>query len=759
MGKIIILDENTVNKIAAGEVVERPASVIKELVENSIDAGATVINVEIRNGGISFIRVTDNGCGMSEDDAAMAFESHATSKIRRADDLGSITSMGFRGEALASIAAVSKVQMLTRTHDSVQGICVTVAGGSINEIRPAGCPAGTSITVNELFFNTPARYKFLKKDAAEAGYAADILTRIALSHPGISFTFTNNGRKVMHTPGNGDLKSTIFSIYGAETAKYLAKVDYEDKGIKLDGYAGLAEIARSSRVNQSIYINKRYIRNKTVTSAIDAAYSTFLMKNRYPFIVLNIGMDPSKLDVNVHPSKMEVKFSNEQDIFRAVYHAVNNALLSQSAVRTLSGTGRSAGNDSITVNSITVNGMVTERTHPVLQPGSGPFSGWTPQKGKAVSGRSSYTAQYTQQEFELVKKELDLKYQEAISGRYQEQDAGTVEYSANGMVPSKTSGYQADGPKKDIQDGPSMNRTDTVNKADRQAGIYEDKRDGTGINEDAGFVKDAAFGLFTEQRETSEGTLAGIEKENSVTETAKPGDRCADQQVMLKKEAADNICKTVHTDGDVKYMDGRTGDLPDISYLFKNTRIIGQLFSTYILLEGADELFLLDQHAAHERIRYEKLKKAYDQNRPLSQILLSAIHVDLTSAEYEYAMGEKSFFERLGFTFESFGTNSVIIRSVPLIDDGMDVRECFTETLDFIMYHDVTDKSLVADEALYRMACKSAVKANRKLDEREINALLADLSALENPYTCPHGRPAIYRIRRYDLEKLFKRIV
>ena len=701
MGKIIILDENTVNKIAAGEVVERPASVIKELVENSIDAGATVINVEIRNGGISFIRVTDNGCGMSDDDAAMAFESHATSKIRRADDLGSITSMGFRGEALASIAAVSKVQMLTRTHDSVQGICVTVAGGSVNEIRPAGCPAGTSITVSELFFNTPARYKFLKKDAAEAGYAADILTRIALSHPEISFTLTNNGRKVMHTPGNGDLKSVIFSIYGAETAKYLAKVDYEDRGIKLEGYAGLAEIARSSRVNQSIYINKRYIRNKTVTSAIDAAYSTFLMKNRYPFIVLNIGMDPSKVDANVHPSKMEVKFSNEQDIFRAVYHAVNNALLSQSDVRTLSGTGKSAGND-----GKTGYGMETERSHPDLQPGTGSYSAWTYQKGKAASGRTSYTAPYTQQEFELVKKELDRKYQEAISGRYQEQDTCSDRYSANGSAPSKPSGYQADEPEKDLQDKPVRNQTDIGNQSDMQAGLYEDKQDNTDAKDDAGFVKDAACGLLTEQRDASAETMAG-----------------------------------------------------EISRLFENTRIIGQLFSTYILLEGADELFLLDQHAAHERIRYEKLKKAYERNMPLSQMLLSAIHVDLTSAEYEYAMGEKSFFEKLGFSFDSFGTNSVIIRSVPLIDDNMDIRECFTETLDFVMDQDGADKSLVADEALYRMACKSAVKANSKLDEREINALLADLSALENPYTCPHGRPAIYRIRRYDLEKLFKRIV
>ena len=240
MGKIIILDENTVNKIAAGEVVERPASVVKEMVENSIDAGASIINVEIRNGGISFIRVTDNGCGMSEDDAAMAFESHATSKIRRVDDLSSITSMGFRGEALASIAAVSKVQMLTRPHDSVQGVNITVVGGTVDEIRPAGCPAGTSITVSELFFNTPARYKFLKKDATEAGYAADILIRIALSHPEISFTLTNNGRRVLHTPGNGDLKSTVFSIYGPDTAKHLANVEYEDGGIRITGFAGLA---------------------------------------------------------------------------------------------------------------------------------------------------------------------------------------------------------------------------------------------------------------------------------------------------------------------------------------------------------------------------------------------------------------------------------------------------------------------------------------------------------------------------------------
>ncbi|HOQ06810.1 MAG TPA: DNA mismatch repair endonuclease MutL [Clostridiales bacterium] len=739
MGKIIILDENTVNKIAAGEVVERPASVVKELVENSIDAGATVINVEIRNGGISFIRVTDNGCGMSEDDAAMAFESHATSKIRRADDLVSITSMGFRGEALASIAAVSRVRMLTRTHDSVQGVCVTVAGGTVDENKPAGCPAGTSITVSELFFNTPARYKFLKKDAAEAGYVADILNRIALAHPEISFSLVNNGRKVMHTPGNGDLKSAIFSIYGAETAKYLAKVDYEDKGISVTGFAGLAETARSSRVNQSIYINKRYIRNKTVTSAIDAAYTTFMMKGKYPFIVLNIGIDPSKVDVNVHPSKMEVKFSNEQDIFRAVYHAVNNALLSHSSVRTLSDTGKGPGSA-----EKTGYGVSTAHTSQEAKPGFKTYTGWTSRQDKNSYVKTPFTSAYTQQEFELVKKELDRKYHEAISGRQPEHGSGGTDFRGNVPWAADPSGDKPDG-LPDKPDSGNIEFQDELvigNQADIRAGIYEDRHDAAEKQDGTGYVKDGTVADKPAlKREAAEGDQTG---------PAEAGDGLS----VLRSKPSES-----RHDDEQEQSGAKTADTPDISRLFENTRIIGQLFSTYILLEGTDELFLLDQHAAHERIRYEKLKKAFEQSKPISQMLLSAVHVDLTGSEYEFAMSESAFFEKLGFTFESFGMNSVIIRSAPLIDDDMDVRECFTDVLDFVMNQDGADRSLTADEALYRLACRSAVKAHKRLDEIEIKALLADLSALENPYTCPHGRPAIYRIRRYDLEKLFKRIV
>jgi len=672
MGKIVILDENTVNKIAAGEVAERPASVVKELVENSIDAGSSIINVEIRNGGISFIRVLDNGSGLSADDVEMAFERHATSKIRKADDLDSITSMGFRGEALASIAAVSDVQMLTRTRDCVQGVCIKVRGGSVVDIQPAGCPAGTSVTVRELFFNTPARYKFLKKDTTEAGYVIDILSRIALSHPEISFTLVSNGKKVLHTPGNGDLKSTVFSIYGAETAKQLIEVDYTDENVKIEGFVGKAETARSNRGHQSIYINRRYIRNKTVTSAIDSAYTTFMMKNRYPFVLLNISVNPSNVDVNVHPSKMEVKFSNEQEIFRAVYHAVNNALLSRSAVRTLPGLYEDSGERMYFreqgINNITGKTGATAVSY-------------------RFSDKESARPSYTQQEFEWVKKELDRKRETAISGQ-----------NISAEVPDT----------KTVLMEPAFERTVPVNPEQHE--------------------NCAADNIDSQQ-------VSNTEKIPIPEEEKIPVD--TEQHVNTADESNNE----------------RIGNL------FTNVKIIGQLFSTYILLEGEDEIFLLDQHAAHERIRYEKLKKLYSKNEPFSQMLMSVIHVDLTSSEYEFAINEKAFFEKLGFSFESFGSNSVILRSAPFVDDGMDIKACFLEILDFVMSGGNGEKSVIADEALYRMACRSAVKAHNKLDEKEIKALLDELSEMENPFTCPHGRPVIFKLRRYDLEKLFKRIV
>ncbi len=620
MGKIIILDENTTNKIAAGEVIERPASVIKELVENSIDAGATSVSVEIRNGGISFIRVTDNGSGLAEDDVAMAFERHATSKIRRADDLESITSMGFRGEALASIAAVATVQLSTRVKSAVQGVGIEVKAGCIIDLKPTGCPIGTSITVRELFFNTPARYKFLKKDSTEAGYTADMLSRIALGYPDVSFKLVSNGTVLLHTPGNGDLKSAIFCVYGAENTKHLIEVNYDDGRVKISGYIGKAELSRSSRSQQSVYINRRAVRNKIITSAIDAAYATFLMKNRYAFAVLDIRLNPAMVDVNVHPSKMEVKFSNEQDIYRAAYHAVNSALLSHSTIITLPAHDK--------VNKTYFDYKERANDKPV----------------------------YTQQAFECVKKELDQKRADAIAG--------------------------------------GMDRTNIASE----------------------YISD------------------------------------------FKVEYASANCKTDMSDAEIATQDCTTA-ITVFPKLFEDAKVLGQAFSTYILLERKDELFLIDQHAAHERIRYEELKAVYAKNESVSQILLSVIPIELTGSEFQFALNEAPFFKKLGFNYEGFGTNSIILRSVPFDEKGLDTKRMFLEILDFVMNNYSGQTSSITDEALYAIACRSAVKAHKKLDEMEIEALLDKLAILDNPYTCPHGRPAILRLKQYELEKLFKRIV
>ncbi len=650
MGKIIILDENTANKIAAGEVIERPASVIKELVENSIDAGADNISVEIRNGGISFIRVIDNGSGIAEDDVQIAFERHATSKIRRADDLSSVISMGFRGEALASIAAVSDVQLSTRVKSSVQGISVHVKGGCVLEEKPVGCPIGTTITVRELFFNTPARYKFLKKDSTEAGNTADVLNRIALGYPDISFKLISNGSVLLHTPGNNDLKSAVFSVYGAETAKRLLSVDYQDEHARITGYVGKAEIARSNRNHQSIYVNRRYIRNRTISSAIDSAYSTFLMKNRHAFVLLDIRLNPVTVDVNVHPSKMEVKFSNEQDIFRSVYHAINGTLMSQSSFRTLPGSDNAAPGSNAGSAYTYIEQHDRQSAYKLQSGGAKPANGH-----KSVY--SAYPA-YTQQDFELVKKELDRKREEAVGGSLvresQMSDYGPVHGNYGESVSDATPA------------------TDVVPATD----------DAHAINE-------------------------------------------------------------------------RSEDYS----LFRNARIVGQAFSTYIFIESGEELFLLDQHAAHERIKYEELKEAYAKKEPFSQILASGIPVELTANEFQFAMGEAHFFDSLGFSYESFGSNAILLRSVPFVGEGTNVSKLFLEILGSVMNGRNGDKSVIADETLYTMACKSAVKANKRLSDLEIQALLDRMSKLENPYTCPHGRPAILKLRRYDLEKLFKRIV
>ncbi len=644
MGDIIILDESTSNKIAAGEVIERPASVVKELVENSIDAGAEIITVEIKNGGISYIKVSDNGSGIKADDVEIAFERHATSKIRSSEDLGSILTLGFRGEALASIAAVSSVELITRTRDSSHGTFIRVQGGVIKEIGQTGCPVGSIFIVRDLFYNTPARYKFLKNDSTEARYVSDIINRLALGNPDISFRFISNNTKVLHTPGNNDLLSTIFSIYGKQTVDGLCEINYRDKWLIIKGYAGKPEIARSNRNHQSIFINGRYIKSKLITSAIDEAYSTLLMKNKFAFIVMNIELDTRFVDVNVHPAKLEVRFSEEQEIFRSVYNAIASALTGEKLIPSVSLYDvKSQGSD-----------------------GKGP-SFINDDTGKnAIRGNLNHPADFSN---------------------------SIAKYGFTGSAGKKDEYVQ-------------------------QSIDFEESREDSGSS----YVQNA------------EGNRDFHRYNNA-------------------KDCQYNNARDYHSNGKDYYSEGT----PSESFL-DQVRIIGQAFSTYIILQHDDDLLIIDQHAAHERIMYEKLKEKYHKNMPMTQLLVTPVVVELTNNEMRIAEEYKEYFSKLGYIFENFGNNSIVLRSVPGITDPELVRETFLDALDLISGTNPVLED-AADETLYNIACKAAVKANKRLDEVEIKALLEELKGIANLFSCPHGRPTIIRISKNELEKKFKRIV
>jgi len=628
MGSIIILDEKTANQIAAGEVIERPASVVKELVENSIDAGATAITVEIKNGGISYIRVTDNGCGMEGDDVELAFERHATSKIRRIEDLDRLNTMGFRGEALASIAAVSHLEVRTKVASEQAGALVKLEGGKVVSISQTGCPTGTTIVVKDLFFNTPARYKFLKKDSAEAGYVSTMMVRLALAHPGISFKFVNNGQIQHHTPGNHDLLSVIYSLFGSETAKAVLPVDHEESGIKVSGFVGKPETARGNRNSQFFFINGRTIRNKVLTAALEDAYKTLLMQNKFPFCVLNVKTSPELYDVNVHPQKLEVRFSNENAVYLAVFHGVKGALSSASLIR--------------------------EVTSPDYE------------AAESAAARETPPPQV---------------------------EMASLERPASKLPPPQRFPYPWEPAK----------RADT-------------------------------------------GVTARFEPEKQALPIIKPVSQNAE---MTEEPVRDPAGPQEPAEPVTEAEKG--------AQILREAEIVGQVFDTYIILQRGQTMYLIDQHAAHERIRYETLKKRISEGQTFSQMILEPYIVKLTAEEYDFLFSRMADFEQAGFEIEAFGPQTVIIRSVPDIPGGFALDD-FHEILDRWI-ETAGEKRGISDEAIYMMSCKSAIKANRKMEKDEIKALIDQLLSMENPYTCVHGRPVIISISQRELEKRFKRIV
>ncbi len=773
MGNIVLLDDLTINKIAAGEVIERPASVIKEMVENSIDAGANNITVEIKNGGISYIRVSDNGKGIAPDDLEIAFERHATSKIRKAEDLNVVTSMGFRGEALASIAAIANVEMTSKTESQDTGYKITVEAGNILDKQEVGCQTGTTIVVQNLFFNTPVRYKFLKKDYTEAGYIEDVITRIALVNPNIAIKLINTGKTVIQTNGNGDMKSVIYSIYGKDVATGILPVDYTYEDIEITGVIGKPEIARSNRSNQLFFVNKRYIKDKMLTAATEQAYKGLIPIGKYGFVVLNINMNPSKVDVNVHPAKLEVRFEEENKIFQSIYHAIKNTLLKSELV---ADTEKSS-----------------ERSEQVKnEPSKGLFD-FRKNETKKIE-------QYNDEESKIKTNVGQGEHGENFSNINIGQGGPVNTADILEQLKKMKENLQKqieNKPKIDVevQENEQKNELEQLNQEDEKENkIIDENNDKTEENLQKQPEKDNEEELEKEQEEEKqniEGILPVETKQNVeetvVTET-KPEEKLKEIKEQIKELENINYEETTPQDFNTMYekLFGRkpieNEQLPEeqpkenkntaVDLINDNISVfeqreeykkpiykfIGIAFNTYIIIEMDKEMYIIDQHAAHERIMYEKVKKNYySESSKDSQMLLLPDVITLTHKEMEIAKDNMDLFKNAGFSLEEFGENTIKLTGVPTVCLDIDNKELFLETLDEINTIARTAKQEKEERFIATVACKAAVKANMVLDKAEVENLMDKLLELPNPFTCPHGRPTAIKMSKYDIERKFAR--
>lgn len=801
MGKIVLLDDLTINQIAAGEVIERPASVIKELVENSIDAGAKNITVDIKNGGISYIRVTDDGSGIMPDDMEIAFERHATSKIRKAEDLDNVKSMGFRGEALASIGAIAKVELVSKTADNDLGYSIYVEGGDITDKHECGAQKGTTITVKELFFNTPVRYKFLKKDFTESGYIEDTITRIALANPNVAIKFINTGKIVIQTNGSGKLEDVIYSIYGKEVYENILPVDYSFEDYHVTGVIGKPIISRSNRSNQLFFVNKRFVKDKTLTGAAEQGFKGLVTIGKHGFLILNIDMDPKKVDVNVHPTKLEVRFQEESKVFKAVYHAIKETLLKGDLV-----------SDPVKdYKDVTPNDMLKEIKN------KDRVEAWGLNKSFANSmengnTQESYNDKATDDEY----KRENLNFATSENTR-ESEDVITEKKPEYNEFRSAITGLDAKTRQRFIDEITNAKSTDElIKKAEEFNKIVEENKKEPSNNEnstsqDENSVRENEVKYNTEssiekdndeiptteellnkselvpENTSFEGTnsvsinsegrsiesenientelkedIAGKEEkeardEKSFEEMYKKlfgrDIETAKKEYEVKKAEEAKLYKTEPiTDNEISMFEGIEDD-STMPYNF-----VGIAFKTYIILTMNDDLYILDQHAAHERIMFEKVKKNYysDTDKD-SQLMLLPDIINLNNKEMGIFRDNKEMFNRAGFIVDEFGDNTVKLTGVPEFCLNFDTKEIFLETLDEIDTVARTAKQEVENKFLATVACKAAVKAHMALNKEEVNSLMKQLLKLPNPFSCPHGRPTVIKMSKNDIEKKFSR--
>ena len=716
---IKVLDQNTINKIAAGEVIEKPSSVIKELVENSIDSGATAVTVEVKGGGLSFLRVTDNGAGIKKDEVKLAFLRHATSKLVTVEDLLSISSLGFRGEALASIAAVAQVEMITKTADDVTGLRYQIHGGKEISSEEIGAPGGTTIIVRNLFYNTPARKKFMKTDATETSYIYDLMCRICMSHPEISFKFIANGTDKLFTSGNGKLRDIIYHIYGRDITSNLLEINAENDYMKISGYIARPCISRGNRSFEGYYVNHRYIKSAVLTKAIEDAFRTFVMIHKFPFTEINFQVRPDLLDVNVHPTKMELKFANSQDIYSFTYNAIRETLLFKELI-------------------------------PDVAPGKDPKPETFKQRdvGKAPEA------------FENKRREAIVRAEERTVPQSQPEQHRPAEPQSQpeqlSSAETQTSPQQLCPIEPQTSSQPVRPVIEIIDETSSSNNKGSDVIDNNKTEKPAGNY------IYADRNNDLERAI--VQNRNVVNESpaytasapARPSVTAATQD------------STVSAASDAAYIEeaGKKyvqQDMFQEKFLTKEARakhrLIGQLFKTYWLIEYDGKFFIMDQHAAHEKVKYEELMENYKNKKIYSQYLMPPAVVTLSAAEIEFLHENMEMFEALGYQIENFGGREFKLNAVPDNLFGLDGRELF---IDFIADASSSAKKVTIDTFIHKlstMACKAAIKGNTEINFKEADALIDQLLKLENPYTCPHGRPTVISMTEAEIEKKFKRIV
>ena len=681
MGKIAVLDQQTIDKIAAGEVVERPASVVKELVENAIDAGATQITVEIKEGGIGYIRITDNGSGMEKDDIPVAFLRHSTSKIRSADDLLGVSSLGFRGEALSSISAVAMVELITKTKENELGSRCCIEGGVQKSLEEIGAPDGTTFIIRNLFYNTPARKKFLKSEMSEASAIHELMTHLAMSHPEVGFKVLIGGQMRIQTSGNGNLKDVIYHLYGRDVAMRLIEVDREEGPLHVRGFLGKPEISRGNRNYENYFVNGRYVKSKIIAKGIEDGYKTFMMQHRYPFVCLDIHMDGKMLDVNVHPTKMELRFSNQNLVYDLLERMTKDALSGRELI------------PEVTLDEPKKQVVMPEKAPqqvPPVQTLREPESTYQVQKPAAVPTAS---VERTIPSYQKPEQKVPLEKMWTIPEPQKEtvkpQDKN-LEYFMEQMRKRVEERYKA-------PEAPAP----------------------------------------TEQRETTE-TAQSTVPEQSATVPETP----VEEKPPQKPEQLDLF------DGKLLSKEAAVHHV-----------IIGQLFDTYWLVQFGEKLYIIDQHAAHEKVLYERLMKDLRNRTFQSQMLSPPIILNLSMQEEELFLKYRSCFTEMGFEIEEFGEKAYAVRAVPANLPGVARREILMELLDSLSDITGSGNSESLMDKVASMSCKAAVKGNHQMSAMEAKALIDELLSLENPYNCPHGRPTIISMSKYELEKKFKRIV